>query len=76
MLDAPSEEEVNHWINTAFEKMENLRILIIRNTEFSDGPSYLPNTLQLLEREGTHQSLFLHIFIPTELLISSYLIVF
>ncbi|XP_061356885.1 TMV resistance protein N-like [Gastrolobium bilobum] len=52
MLDPPSHEEVNRWIDTAFEKMKNLRILIVRNTEFSTGPSYLPNSLRLVDWKG------------------------
>lgn len=52
MLDPPTHEEVHRWTDTAFQKMKNLRILIIRNTTFSIGPSYLPNSLRLLNWKG------------------------
>ncbi|CAJ2655668.1 unnamed protein product [Trifolium pratense] len=49
MLQPPKQEKVDHWDYTSFAKMKNLRILIVRNTLFSLGPSYLPNTLRLLD---------------------------
>ncbi|MED6112543.1 hypothetical protein PIB30_062659 [Stylosanthes scabra] len=52
MLNPSTLEEVNYEINNAFDKMENLRILIVRNTKFSRGPSHLPNSLRLLEWKG------------------------
>ncbi|XLR42073.1 hypothetical protein HN51_020270 [Arachis hypogaea] len=52
MLHPSTLEEVNYWINTAFDKMEKLRILIVRNTVFSTAPSHLPNSLRLLEWKG------------------------
>ncbi|XP_054779035.1 TMV resistance protein N-like [Prosopis cineraria] len=51
MLDPPQQEEVR-WNGMAFEKMTNLRILVIRNTQFSTYPKYLPNSLRLLDWEG------------------------
>ncbi|XP_057733490.1 disease resistance protein RPV1-like isoform X2 [Arachis stenosperma] len=48
MLDPPKEENVI-WSGTAFQKMNNIRILIVRNTHFIPEPSYLPNSLRLLE---------------------------
>ena len=51
MLDPPQEEEVE-WNGTAFEKVNKLRILIVRNTCFSTGPKYLPNNLRLLDWKG------------------------
>ncbi|XP_028769783.1 TMV resistance protein N-like isoform X2 [Neltuma alba] len=51
MLDPPQQEEVT-WSGTAFEKMNDLRILVIRNTQFSTNPKYLPNSLRLLDWEG------------------------
>ena len=51
MLDPPEEEEVK-WSGIAFEKMNNLRILIVRNTCFTQEPNYLPNSLRLLEWAG------------------------
>ncbi|TKY68170.1 TMV resistance protein N [Spatholobus suberectus] len=64
MLDPPSHEEVCDWIDTAFEKMENLRILIIRNTTFSTAPGYLPNTLRLLDWKGYPSKSFPPRFYP------------
>ncbi|XLS69246.1 hypothetical protein HN51_020269 [Arachis hypogaea] len=52
MLHPATHEEVDHWITTAFNKMENLRILIVRNTIFSTAPSCLPKSLRLLEWKG------------------------
>ncbi|PNY08414.1 disease resistance protein (TIR-NBS-LRR class) [Trifolium pratense] len=49
MLQPPKQEKVDHWDYTSFAKMKNLRILIVRNTLFSLGPSYFPNTLRLLD---------------------------
>jgi len=37
------------WNENAFMKMENLKILIIRNGKFSKGPSYFPEGLRVLE---------------------------
>ncbi|XP_054777792.1 TMV resistance protein N-like isoform X1 [Prosopis cineraria] len=48
VLDPPQQEEVE-WSGLAFEKMNNLRILIVRNTKFSASPKYLPNSLVLLD---------------------------
>jgi len=48
MLDPPQREEIN-CSDTVFEKMKNLRILIVRNTSFSHEPSCLPNNLRLLD---------------------------
>ncbi|KAH1144695.1 hypothetical protein GLYMA_12G239800v4 [Glycine max] len=52
MLHPPKLEVVDKWTDTAFEKMKNLRILIVRNTKFLTGPSSLPNKLQLLDWIG------------------------
>ncbi|XP_027355279.1 TMV resistance protein N-like [Abrus precatorius] len=51
MLDPPENEEVE-WNGTSFEKINNLRILIVRNTCFSTAPKHLPNNLRLLDWEG------------------------
>uniref|UniRef100_K7N1C8 ADP-ribosyl cyclase/cyclic ADP-ribose hydrolase n=1 Tax=Glycine max TaxID=3847 RepID=K7N1C8_SOYBN len=48
MLDPPHRKEIN-CIDTVFEKMKNLRILIVRNTSFSHEPRYLPKNLRLLD---------------------------
>ncbi|RDX60607.1 TMV resistance protein N, partial [Mucuna pruriens] len=37
------------WNGEAFKKMKNLKILIIKNTSFSTGPEYLPNSLRVLD---------------------------
>ncbi|KAK7300088.1 hypothetical protein RJT34_10921 [Clitoria ternatea] len=53
ILDFPREEEVEvEWSGSAFKKMNNLRILIVRNARFSLAPDYLPNSLKLLEWKG------------------------
>ncbi|WJX43249.1 hypothetical protein P8452_30380 [Trifolium repens] len=49
MLDPPKQKKLDHWAYNAFQKMKNLRILIVRNTLFSTGPSYLPNSIRLLD---------------------------
>ncbi|XP_029124909.1 TMV resistance protein N [Cajanus cajan] len=64
MLHPPRLEEVENWTNTAFEKMKNLRILIVRNTKFSTGPSYLPNNLRLLDWIGFPSKSFPPSFYP------------
>ncbi|XP_028799267.1 TMV resistance protein N-like [Neltuma alba] len=51
ILDPPQEEEVK-CSDLAFEKMNNLRIVIIRNTRFLTCPKYLPNSLILLDWQG------------------------
>jgi hypothetical protein len=50
-LDSPliEDEEAIEWDGKAFEKMPNLRILIIRKCRFSNAPNYLPNRLKVLE---------------------------
>ncbi|KAI9086130.1 hypothetical protein K1719_031851 [Acacia pycnantha] len=50
MLKSPQQEVA--WSGFAFEKMSNLRILIIRNALFSTGPRHFPNNLRLLDWEG------------------------
>ncbi|KAG4380657.1 hypothetical protein GLYMA_16G215000v4 [Glycine max] len=42
-------EETVEWNENAFMKMENLKILIIRNGKFSKGPNYFPQGLRVLE---------------------------
>ncbi|KAH1152328.1 hypothetical protein GLYMA_16G214900v4 [Glycine max] len=42
-------EETVEWNENAFMKMENLKILIIRNGKFSKGPNYFPEGLRVLE---------------------------
>jgi hypothetical protein len=52
MLDPPQHIEQEDWSDTAFEKMNRLRILIVRNTTFSSEPKHLPNHLRLLDWVG------------------------
>ncbi|CAJ1958406.1 unnamed protein product [Sphenostylis stenocarpa] len=42
-------EETVEWNRKAFKKMKNLKTLIIKNGNFSEGPKYLPNCLRVLE---------------------------
>ncbi|XP_054777353.1 TMV resistance protein N-like isoform X1 [Prosopis cineraria] len=51
MLDPPQQEEVE-WSGMAFEKMSNLRILVVRNSQFSTSPKYFPSSLRLLDWAG------------------------
>ncbi|XP_061352075.1 disease resistance protein Roq1-like [Gastrolobium bilobum] len=46
-----NDQEVQ-WSGKAFEKMKNLRILIIRDARFSRGPQNLPNSLRVLDWSG------------------------
>ncbi|KAJ7975386.1 TMV resistance protein N-like [Quillaja saponaria] len=48
MLILPQEEMVD-WSGEAFEKMKNLRLLVVENAYFSKGPKYLPSTLRVLD---------------------------
>ncbi|ESW26561.1 hypothetical protein PHAVU_003G129700 [Phaseolus vulgaris] len=58
MLHPPKQEKIDYWTVTAFKKMRNLRILIVRNTIFSSGPSYLPNSLRLIDWKGYPSNCF------------------
>ncbi|KAI9074011.1 hypothetical protein K1719_044011 [Acacia pycnantha] len=51
ILDPPQQEVVN-CNGLVFEKMNNLRIIIVRNTQFLTCPEYLPNSLILLDWQG------------------------
>ncbi|XP_028768507.1 TMV resistance protein N-like [Neltuma alba] len=59
------------WSGVAFEKMKNLRILIIENVHFSRGPEYLPNTLRVLDWRGYPSSSLPSDFKPRKLVILS-----
>ncbi|KAJ7943208.1 Disease resistance protein [Quillaja saponaria] len=48
MLQLPNEEKV-YWNGEAFEKMKNLRILMVENAYFSPHPKHLPNSLRVLD---------------------------
>ncbi|XP_028769804.1 TMV resistance protein N-like [Neltuma alba] len=67
MLDPPQQEKVK-WSGMAFEKMNNLRILVARNVQFSTGPAYLPNSLRWLEWEGYPSATLPKDFSPSELI--------
>ncbi|CAJ1933837.1 unnamed protein product [Sphenostylis stenocarpa] len=57
MLDGHQrEEEITCVVDTVFEKMKNLRILIVCNSSFSLEPSFLPNNLRLLDWKYPSQS--------------------
>ncbi|KAJ7950247.1 Disease resistance protein [Quillaja saponaria] len=68
MLDFPEEKEVE-WNYEAFEKMKNLRILIIRNANFSSGPIQLPCNLRLLDWKGFPSPSLPAYFHPKKLLV-------
>ncbi|KAK4283908.1 hypothetical protein QN277_000809 [Acacia crassicarpa] len=40
------------WNGKAFKRMKNLKILILENAKFSQGPKYLPNSLAVLRWRG------------------------
>ncbi|KAG4380660.1 hypothetical protein GLYMA_16G215300v4 [Glycine max] len=44
-----NKEETVEWNENAFMKMENRKILVIRNGKFSKGPNYFPEGLRVLE---------------------------
>ena len=67
MLDPPRQEKVK-WNGEAFEKMNDLKILIIRNVQFSTGPTYLPNSLRWLEWEEYPSTTLPTDFAPLELI--------
>ncbi|CAJ2665540.1 unnamed protein product [Trifolium pratense] len=50
-LDCPSKEVEINWNGEAFKKMTNLKTLIIKNANFSEGSRYFPNSLRVLEWE-------------------------
>ncbi|XP_028769750.1 TMV resistance protein N-like [Neltuma alba] len=66
-LDPPQQEKVK-WSGMAFEKMNNLRILVVRNIQFSTGPTYLPNNLRWLEWKGYPFAALPKDFSPSELI--------
>ncbi|KAK2419789.1 disease resistance protein RUN1 [Trifolium repens] len=48
-LDCPSKEVVINWNGEGFEKMTNLKTLVIKNANFSKASQYLPSSLRVLE---------------------------
>ncbi|KAI9086171.1 hypothetical protein K1719_031892 [Acacia pycnantha] len=51
MFDPPQQEQME-WSGMSFKKMNNLRILVVRNAQFSTSPKYFPNSLRWLEWKG------------------------
>lgn len=62
MLSLPEKQEV-HLKAQDLKKLRNLRMLIIRNAEFSGGNVNLPNSLRMLDWEEYPSS-----FIPSDFL--------
>jgi hypothetical protein len=50
-LDYPSEKAVIDWNGKGFKKMTNLKTLVIKNGNFSNGSRYFPSSLIVLEWE-------------------------
>ncbi|KAI9086184.1 hypothetical protein K1719_031905 [Acacia pycnantha] len=67
ILDPPRQEEVE-WNGTTFEKMNNLKILIIRNVQFLTSPKYFPNSLRLLDWKGYPSTTLPPEFSPSKLI--------
>ncbi|KAI9115468.1 hypothetical protein K1719_013787 [Acacia pycnantha] len=67
-LDIPGDIVID-WSGKAFKKMPNLKILIIKNAQFSTGPKYLPNNLRVLNWKGYPCSYLPSDFNPKELII-------
>ncbi|XP_028769777.1 disease resistance protein RPP2B-like [Neltuma alba] len=67
ILDPPYQEEVV-WDGIAFEKMNNLKILIIRNTQFLASPKYFPKSLRLLDWKGFPSTTLPPAFSPSKLI--------
>ncbi|WJX36734.1 nascent polypeptide-associated complex beta subunit [Trifolium repens] len=61
IVDLDKDRKVN-WCGEAFGQMKNLRILIIRNAQFSSGPQILPNSLRVLDWCGYQSSSLPSIF--------------
>ncbi|RHN65885.1 putative leucine-rich repeat domain, L domain-containing protein [Medicago truncatula] len=57
------------WCEKAFGQMKNLKILIIRNAQFSNGPQILPNSLSVLDWSGYPSSFLPYEFNPKNLAI-------
>ncbi|XP_054814409.1 TMV resistance protein N-like isoform X1 [Prosopis cineraria] len=63
------EDEEVDWDGMAFKKMSNLKMLIIRNAQFSTAPKYLPSSLRVLEWKGYPYSSLPCDFNPKQLVI-------
>ncbi|KAI9128578.1 hypothetical protein K1719_000061 [Acacia pycnantha] len=55
------------WDGKAFKSMKNLKILILENAKFSQGPKYLPNSLAILRWRGYPSSSLPDGFRPKDL---------
>ncbi|XP_028785121.1 TMV resistance protein N-like [Neltuma alba] len=66
ILDLPKDKEIQ-WNGRAFEKMEKLKVLVIKNASFSEGIKYLPNSLCVLEWKGYPFEFLPSNFHPTKL---------
>ncbi|XP_017438559.1 disease resistance protein Roq1 isoform X1 [Vigna angularis] len=62
-------EETIYWNRNAFRKMKKLKILIIRNGKFSEGPNYFPESLRVLEWHGYPSNCLPSNFDPRKLVI-------
>ncbi|ESW24545.1 hypothetical protein PHAVU_004G139700 [Phaseolus vulgaris] len=68
-LSISEKEETLEWNANAFKRMKNLKILIIRNSKFSKGPNYFPESLSVLEWHGYHSICLPSNFLPNKLVI-------
>ncbi|XP_072070348.1 disease resistance protein Roq1 isoform X3 [Arachis hypogaea] len=70
ILNSSRQKEVC-WNGNAFQKMRNLRVLIVGDAYFSTGPKHLPNSLRVLDWVGYPSTYLPSGFNPTELSILS-----
>lgn len=68
VLDLPKDKEVQ-WDGNTLKKMENLKILVVKNTCFSRGPSALPKRLRVLKWSRYPESTLPADFDPKKLVI-------
>ncbi|XP_068504201.1 disease resistance protein Roq1-like [Phaseolus vulgaris] len=66
-LSISEKEETIEWNANAFERMKNLKILIIRNGKFSKGPNYFLESLSVLEWHGYPANCLPSNFLPNKL---------
>ncbi|PNY09925.1 TMV resistance protein N [Trifolium pratense] len=69
MLDPPNYVRKVYLNASAFEKMNSLRILIVRHTTFSSEPKHLPDHLRLLEWDTYPSKTFPPQFYPRNIII-------
>ncbi|RHN73571.1 putative Heat shock protein 70 family [Medicago truncatula] len=70
IMNLCNDKEVQ-WSGKAFNKMKNLKILIIRSARFSRGPQKLPNSLRVLDWNGYPSQSLPADFNPKNLMILS-----